>query len=103
MFLSQIDSCERLQQTGLRRADKINEDSSICQVEISSSGLEAKPLSASGIYPAVIACNITNGRMPHISNRRYNGNIPKSPIAAAKDILRILTAEPLSVTNGLTS
>ena len=51
---------------------KINEDSSICQVEISSSGLEAKPLSASGIYPAVIACNITNGRMPHISNRRYN-------------------------------
>lgn len=56
---------------------KINEDSSICQVEISSSGLEAKPLSASGIYPAVIACNITNGRMPHISNRRYNGNIPK--------------------------
>lgn len=56
---------------------KINEDSSICQVEISSSGLEAKPLLASGIYPAVIACNITNGRMPHISNRRYNGNIPK--------------------------
>ena len=82
---------------------KINEDSSICQVEISSSGLEAKPLLASGIYPAVIACNITNGRMPHISNRRYNGNIPKITDCAAKDILRILTAEPLSVTNGLTS
>lgn len=55
---------------------KINADGSIDQVEISSSGLSAKPLPAKGVYPSVIACSITNGRMPHISNSRYGGKIP---------------------------
>lgn len=37
------------------------------QVEISSCGLNSNPLIAKGKYPSVIACNITNGRMPRVN------------------------------------
>lgn len=40
---------------------------SIEQVEISSCGLNSNPLIAKGKYPSVIACNITNGRMPRVN------------------------------------
>lgn len=55
---------------------KIESDGSIKQVQISSCGLNGKPLEAVGIYSAVIACGITNGKMPHISNCRYKKPIP---------------------------
>lgn len=55
---------------------QVKADGSIEQVEISSCGLNRKPLIARGRYPAVIACNITNGSMPHISNRKYDKPIP---------------------------
>lgn len=55
---------------------KIKADGSIEQVEISSCGLNNKPLIAKGKYPAAIACNITNGSMPKISNRKYDKPIP---------------------------
>lgn len=40
---------------------------SIEQVEISSCGLNSNPLIAKGKYLSVIACNITNGRMPRVN------------------------------------
>ncbi|MBR7085649.1 MAG: hypothetical protein IKI37_10820, partial [Oscillospiraceae bacterium] len=51
-------------------------DGSIPQVEITSCGLNGAPLEASGTYPAVIACNITNGFMPHGSNKQYTEHFP---------------------------
>lgn len=51
-------------------------DGSIKQVEITSCGLNDGALKAEGRYPAVIACNITNGRMPHGSNRIYTDSFP---------------------------
>ncbi|MEH7495347.1 family 43 glycosylhydrolase [Neobacillus niacini] len=51
-------------------------DGSIPQVEMTSCGLNGGPLKAEGEYPAVIACNLTNGAMPHITNRKSNYDIP---------------------------
>jgi hypothetical protein len=45
-------------------------------VECTSCGLNGGPLVADGEYPAPIACNITNGRMPHATNRIVNADIP---------------------------
>ncbi|MDR2782354.1 MAG: hypothetical protein LBB48_00670, partial [Treponema sp.] len=54
----------------------IENDGFIPQVEVTSCGLNGGPLLVVGEYPAVIACNITNGRMPHITNRIVNADIP---------------------------
>jgi hypothetical protein len=51
-------------------------DGSIPQVEITSCGLNGGPLVPEGEYPAAIACNITNGCMPHATNRIVNADIP---------------------------
>ena len=51
-------------------------DGSIKQVEISSCGLNGSPLRAEGRYPATIACHITNGHMPHGSNKIYTESFP---------------------------
>lgn len=51
-------------------------DGSIPQVEITSCGLNSGPLKAKGEYPAVIACNITNGHMPHGSNSIFTISFP---------------------------
>ena len=40
-------------------------DGTIPQVEVTSCGLNYGPLVAKGEYPAVICCNLTNGKMPH--------------------------------------
>jgi hypothetical protein len=53
-----------------------NSDGSIPQVEVTSCGLNGGPLIADGEYPAPIACNITNGNMPHATNRIVNAEIP---------------------------
>lgn len=55
---------------------KIESDGSIKQVPITSCGLNGGALAAKGTYPAVIACNITNGRMPHGSNKIYTDSFP---------------------------
>ena len=52
-------------------------DGSIPQVEVTSCGLNGRPLQAEGTYPAWIACNITNGRMPHTSNGKVKKPMPK--------------------------
>ncbi|MGN0533620.1 MAG: family 43 glycosylhydrolase [Eubacterium sp.] len=54
----------------------IENNGSIKQVEVTSCGLNGKPLKAAGKYPSVIACNITNGKMPHISNQKCKKPIP---------------------------
>lgn len=54
----------------------IEADGSIRQVEITSCGLNSGALVAKGSYPAVIACNITNGHMPHGSNKIFEDSFP---------------------------
>ncbi len=51
-------------------------DGSIAQAECTSCGLNGGPLPAEGEYPAAIACNITNGKMPHATNRIVGADIP---------------------------
>lgn len=51
-------------------------DGSIAQVEVTSCGLNGGPLKAEGVYPAVICCNLTNGKMPHGSNKKIKKPIP---------------------------
>lgn len=55
---------------------EIQQDGFISQVEITSCGLNGQPLVAKGNYPAVIACNITNGNMPHGSNKIFEDAFP---------------------------
>lgn len=55
---------------------KILPDGTIPQVEITSCGLNGGPLNAKGEYPAAICCNLTNGKMPHLSNARKNKYAP---------------------------
>ena len=59
-------------------AEKINieDDGRILQTEITSCGLNDGPLEGTGNYPAVICCNLTNGRMPHTSNQQQTVCIP---------------------------
>ena len=54
----------------------IDKEGHISQVEVTSCGLNAGPLEGRGVYPAVIACNITNGHMPHGSNSVYTSSFP---------------------------
>lgn len=51
-------------------------DGSIPQVEITSCGLNPGPLVGAGTYPAAICCNLTNGKMPHGSNKKQELDIP---------------------------
>ena len=55
---------------------RILEDGSIPQAEMTSCGLNDGPLSAEGTYPAVFACNLTNGHMPHGSNSVFQISFP---------------------------
>jgi len=54
----------------------ICDDGSIRQAEITSCGMNDGPLLARGYYPAVIACNITNGKMPHGCNSIFKEEFP---------------------------
>ncbi len=51
-------------------------DGKIRQVEMTSCGLNTVPLVAEGSYPAVIACNLTNGHMPHAQTDPCQEKIP---------------------------
>ena len=55
---------------------EIGEDGRIKQVPITSQGLNIDPLPAKGEYPAVICCILTNGKMPHGSNKKYDEIFP---------------------------
>lgn len=64
---------------------EIAPDGSIKQVEITSCGLNGKALEGKGDYPAVIACNITNGHMPHGSNKIFTESFPNVNHAVNKN------------------
>ncbi len=51
-------------------------DGSIPQVPVTSCGLNGAPLRGEGVYPAPIACIITNGHMPHGSNKIFTEHFP---------------------------
>ncbi len=51
-------------------------DGTIPQVEVTSCGLNGGPLLTEGEYPAAIACNITNGKMPHIQFEKKADGVP---------------------------
>ena len=55
---------------------QIGTDGRIEQVEMTSCGLNGGPLPAEGVYPAAIACVLTNGHMPHLTNGKYQKKIP---------------------------
>lgn len=55
---------------------QVLKDGSIPQVEMTSCGLNGGALKGEGSYPAVICCNLTNGHMPHITNRTLEADIP---------------------------
>ena len=53
-----------LSRQGCAEKIEILPDGTIPQVEITSCGLNGGPLKAQGTYPAIICCNLTNGKMP---------------------------------------
>lgn len=55
---------------------EIGADGTIHQVEMTSCGLNGGPLKPQGTYSAAICCNLTNGRMPHLSNAHRNHYAP---------------------------
>lgn len=67
---------------------QIEPDGSIPQVEVTSCGLNNGPLEACGKYPAVICCNLTNGHMPHGSNKEIKTKIPYIGSVNGEQILR---------------
>lgn len=69
------DGCDYCRQACGEKIE-IKQDGSIGQVEVTSSGLGGALPMGSPI-PAVKACVITNGNMPHISNKRWDKPIPK--------------------------
>ena len=54
----------------------IGQDGRIEQVEMSCCGLNGGPLPARGEYPAAIACVVTNGHMPHLTNGKLDKKLP---------------------------
>ena len=63
-------------------------DGSIPQVEMTSCGLNGGPLLPEGSYPAVIACNLTNGKLPHISHNGVEDDIAYITCADGERIIR---------------
>lgn len=55
---------------------EIREDGTIPMVEMTSCGLNVGALPCEGSYPAVICCNLTDGKMEHGSNRKKKSKHP---------------------------
>ena len=43
---------------------------------MTSCGLNGGPLAAEGVYPAAMACGLTNGKMPHLISGTWSEPIP---------------------------
>ncbi|MCD8023842.1 MAG: family 43 glycosylhydrolase, partial [Lachnospiraceae bacterium] len=65
----------------------IASDGSIAQVEMTSCGLNGGPLAASGVYPAAICCNLTNGRMPHQTTEPIEEVLPHITCQRSKEYI----------------
>ena len=70
---------------------RIEADGMISQVPVTSCGLNGGPLRGEGIYPAYICCNLTNGKMPKLSNTRKNPSIPNVSHEGSKHFIRAIT------------
>lgn len=62
-------------------------DGTIHQVEITTQGLNGKPLKAVGTFPASICCNLTNRKMPHQGNGFIKKDIPYITCAGGERIV----------------
>ena len=74
-------------------AEKItrNPYGSFAQAEMTSCGLNPAPLLPQGSYPAAIACNLTNGKMPHIEQDGVKDDIPYITCKNGEQILADVT------------
>ena len=66
---------------------EIQPDGKINQVEITTQGLNGKPMKAVGTFPASICCNLTNGKMPHQGNGIIKKDIPYITCAGGERIV----------------
>ncbi len=73
----------------------ISENGEIKQVEMTSCGLNGKPLDAFGTYPAAICCNLTNGKMPHLRNVGINKYAPNINHDSNDRFIKDITNETL--------
>ena len=71
---------------------EIAPDGSIPQVCITSCGLNGGPLPAVGMYPAPTACCITDGHMPHGSNKIYGEVFPHVTHEGADHLIAEITS-----------
>ena len=67
---------------------RILADGTIPQVEMTSCGLNDGPLLPEGTYPAPIACNLTNGKLPHISQNGVEDDIAYITCADGERLIR---------------
>lgn len=69
----------------------IGPDGNISQAEMTSCGLNDGDLAGFCDYPAIICCNLTNGKMPHIANRKIT-KIPMVTNYGQSRFVRSMTA-----------
>ena len=69
----------------------IDENGRIRQVTITTSGLNNGPLAGLGMYPAVICCNLTNGRMPMMPSKGRGNEAEEFPNITNQGDKRFLT------------
>lgn len=69
VFYHRLTHCSDYSRQACAEKIEILPDGSIPQVEMTSCGLNGKVLKGDGSYPAVICCNLTNGKMTHGANK----------------------------------
>lgn len=77
VFYHRLTNMSDYSRQGCAEPIEVLEDGTICQVEMTSCGLNGGPLKAEGTYPAAICCNLTNGRMRHGSNAGMDYHAPR--------------------------
>ena len=70
---------------------RILNDGSIAQVPMTSCGLNNGPLPAQGEYSAAIACVLTNGHMPHLTNGKIKNNLPHISYESGQTLIKEIT------------
>lgn len=68
IFYHRHTSLNQYTRQGCAERVHINDDGSIPQVTITTSGVNQKPLPGKGNYPAVLCCNLSNGNMGALSS-----------------------------------
>lgn len=63
----------------------IEDNGHIPQVTITTSGLNARPLSGKGTYPASICCNLSNGQMPMMPSKGRGNHAEDFPTISSRN------------------